>query len=1076
MNAEKLKQAEEIYRAARNVSFNERETFFKKCCGEDGELRREVESRLASEKKSRRFSSASSDSGAVAAAAEEILSPEKSQSSLVNTQISRYRIKSLLGRGGMGEVYLAEDTTLNRQVALKFLSAAVSADRDRLRRFEQEAFSASALNHPNILTIYEFGSENGTYFLAAEFVEGETLRELINRRELSLREMLRVAEQTAFALAAAHRGGIVHRDIKPDNIMRREDGIVKILDFGLAKLIESGIANAASRNDDKETLIKSPEKNPGSAAPNAQLTSPGMIMGTAAYMSPEQTRGLSDVDSRTDVWSLGVVIFEMIAGRTPFAGETVSDIIASILKTEAPHVSRFVPECPPELDRIVAKALKKDREERYQSIKDLALDLKSLRREQEFSAEFDRQTGGAERQITAPIPVQTATASENRRQFSAFYKVSIQLAAAAVVLVFLGAWWYFGEKNNVGPATENAALPKAVEITNWNSSPGEFYSVGSFSPDGKMIAFASTKTGTKNLWIKQTNAGEAVQITKDEFNNDQPIWSPGGDELAFFSTRGNQTGLWRIPIFGGSPKFIGAIGDGSSVLRRWSKKDLIYYESEGDIYAIDANSGQSKLITDFAAKAFNVSSIGISPDERRVAYVTTEGDRWSIWTKNINSDAPQKLFTAAGEIRNTVFHPDNQRVFYSQPVDGTFQIFVADTSAAGAAAVPRQITSGERDCFVVDVSADGAKILYGSAKEESDVWSVNLKDGKESIIASDIAAELWAMPAPDGKTIAYQSIKNLSQGDKLFKGEILTKKLNSDQAPNSLVAEAGLPVWSPDGRKIVFVQIAGNKYQISTMNAAGGGSKHLAADDVTSIGNSILPYNRVQTSDFSWSPDSSKIAYPSRRSGHSNIWIVNPDGSNNTQLTDNSDAKLYFYCPLWSADGKSIVFTSKTGVRAAEGKPAFGVWTIDAETKKSRQLTRQNSFLRSIGWSEKGDEVILASAAGSGAFDLQAEVFLSRLQTETGAIQPLATIKNAYLYNIHLAPDGKTIAFAAHRDGMDNLWLLAATAAGGEEKKLTGNNDSRLYFSSLAWSPDGSSIFYGKQSRYSLLSMLVDFK
>jgi serine/threonine protein kinase len=642
MDAERLKKIEEIYHAVLEIPMSERENFFKKRCGEDAELRREVESLLAFEKTAGNFLDASPE-----ALAAEMFSAEENDSNLLNTQIGRYRIKKLLGKGGMGEVYLAEDTTLNRKVALKFLSAAISANKSRLRRFEQEAFAASALNHPNILTIYEFGSDGGTYFLAAEFVEGETLRELMNRKELSLKEILNIAEQTAFALAAAHRSGIIHRDIKPDNIMRREDGIVKVLDFGLAKLSEIVAVNAG----DKEASTR-----------KFALTNPGMVMGTAAYMSPEQTRGLSDVDARTDIWSLGVVIFEMITGRTPFAGESVSDIIASVLKNDAPHLSKFVPDCPPELDRIVTKALKKDREERYQVIKDLALDLKSLRREQEFSAEFERPTDGAERNITAPLPKQAFTTAENGKRFSALQMVSIVLAVA---LVFGGAWWYFSGKNKTETAVDALAPPRTVEVTNWNSSPGEFYSVGSFSPDGKMVAFASTKTGAKNIWIKQATAGDALQITKDEFDNKQPIWSPTGDELAFFSTRGNKTGVWRIPLFGGSPKFIAAIDDGSSTLRFWSKKNLIYYQSLPDIYAIDANSGQTKQITDFASNAVNAESLSISPDEQRVAYVVIEGERWNLWTKNLNADAPEKVFTADAEIRNTVFHPDNQRIFFS---------------------------------------------------------------------------------------------------------------------------------------------------------------------------------------------------------------------------------------------------------------------------------------------------------------------------------------------------------------------------------------------------------------------------
>lgn len=286
-------------------------------------------------------------------------------------KISHYRIISKIGKGGMGEVYLAEDVRLHRKVAFKILPENIAADKERLQRFEQEARAASRLNHPNILTVYEFGFEREIHFLATELIDGETLREAMG--ELSLSEALNVAEQTAFALSAAHAAGIIHRDLKPENIMIRRDGIVKILDFGLAKLIEN---KAVSQDAEAETraLVK---------------TNPGVVMGTAAYMSPEQAKG-KDTDERTDVWSLGVLIYEMASGKLPFAGETTNDIIASILKGEPPPLSHFVSDVPNDLEKIVGKCLRKNRDERYQNIKDLQIDLKDLRQDLEFQNKLER--------------------------------------------------------------------------------------------------------------------------------------------------------------------------------------------------------------------------------------------------------------------------------------------------------------------------------------------------------------------------------------------------------------------------------------------------------------------------------------------------------------------------------------------------------------------------------------------------------------------------------------------------------------------------------------------------------------
>ena len=288
----------------------------------------------------------------------------------IGTQFSHYEIRSLLGKGGMGEVYLARDLKLRRQVALKILPGQFSLKEERLRRFEQEAYAASALNHPNILTIYEIGEANNTRFIAAEFVDGLTLRERLLTTRMDLAEMLQVICQVSSALAVAHQAGIVHRDLKPENIMIRPDGYVKILDFGLAKLTES------------EAILSQPEAETIAAA----RTKPGLVLGTVNYMSPEQVRGLS-VDERSDLWAVGVLIYEIVTSTLPFDGATEGDVIASILKTEALPLSYFTPEAPAELQRIVKRALRKNREHRYLTARDLVIDLENLRRDRDSQRE-----------------------------------------------------------------------------------------------------------------------------------------------------------------------------------------------------------------------------------------------------------------------------------------------------------------------------------------------------------------------------------------------------------------------------------------------------------------------------------------------------------------------------------------------------------------------------------------------------------------------------------------------------------------------------------------------------------------
>src|SRR4051812_32716106 len=379
------------------------------------------------------------------------------------TRLGRYELRSLLGVGGMGEVYLAHDTQLRRSVALKLLLPELTQDHDRLRRFEQEAFAASALNHPNILTIYEAGSDQGCRFIATEFIDGLSLRQHIEQTNLELPAILDIAAQAAEALAAAHQAGIVHRDVKPENIMLRRDGWVKVLDFGLAKLAAPPVDPAAG------TLTR---------------TRPGAVMGTLSYMSPEQGRGL-DVDPRSDVWSLGCVLYEMVARRPPFTAATASDLIAMILHKEPAPLARYAQEVPAELERIVTKTLRKNRDERYQSVKDLGLDLKSLKQHLEFEAERERTapdlathrgSGAIDSAETVALPVALPAAlmvpgsnslltriREPKRATAAI--LALLLAAVALAYVARSTGW------GTAPIDSIAVLP----FVNASGDPGAEY-------------------------------------------------------------------------------------------------------------------------------------------------------------------------------------------------------------------------------------------------------------------------------------------------------------------------------------------------------------------------------------------------------------------------------------------------------------------------------------------------------------------------------------------------------------------------------------------------------------------------
>ncbi len=370
MNPEYWDNLKEIFHAAIVLPPHERASYLERTCSENYSLRQAVESLIKSHEETGNFV----DRPAYQAAAEMLVEGLEFKS---GQKLAHYRLLSLLGEGGMGKVYLAEDTKLHRKVALKFLTHGFMKDQERLHRFEREARAASALNHPNILTIHEIGEVEGHRFIATEFIEGQTLRERL-RAPLEIDDALDLAIQIASALAAAHRVNIVHRDIKPENIMiRRDDGLVKVLDFGLAKVSVPRAVATGSIDSEAETQMRA-------------NTAPGVVMGTVAYMSPEQARG-DEVDERTDIWSLGVMLYEMVAGCTPFVAATSNEIISTILSKEpTPPLARYSRLVPERLEEIVEKAITKNRDERYQTSKDLLIDLKRLKQSSELKAGIER--------------------------------------------------------------------------------------------------------------------------------------------------------------------------------------------------------------------------------------------------------------------------------------------------------------------------------------------------------------------------------------------------------------------------------------------------------------------------------------------------------------------------------------------------------------------------------------------------------------------------------------------------------------------------------------------------------------
>jgi serine/threonine protein kinase len=609
MELERWQEASRILEIALERDPDRRAAYLGEVCANDDDLRREVESLLAASEQAGSLL----DSPAMKIAAPLFVADEAR--SMLGQSVGRYKIVTALGAGGMGEVYLAHDTRLGRKIALKLLPAHFTTDKDRLRRFEQEAQSASTLSHPNVCVIHEVGeSENGRHYIAMELVDGVTLRQHLGGARLKFTEALDIAMQVAAGLEAAHTAGIVHRDIKPENVMVRSDALVKVLDFGLAK--RTAFPVTADTDGSTKVFVN---------------TGPGTFMGTVSYMSPEQLRGL-EVDARTDIWSLGVVLYEMVSGIIPFEGDTPSDVIVSVLTAEPPALGQHAEDVPAELEQIVTKALRKESEQRYQTVVDMALDLKSLKEKLELSDKLDRslrpESGGEAAVSTrSTTPAAIDTDSElwtrtgklvvSRTTSSAEYlvnniashkKAALLIAAVMVMAAAGGSVWLYTSR-----FTSKSSLPpmRVVPFTSFSGKKNH----PAFSPDGNRIAFAwgGEKDENFQLYVKQVGDGNPLQIT---FSNPawdySPTWSPDGQRIAFLrnSNKGDFA-IFMVSALGGSERKLLSLTTKAGPDRiDWSPdgkfiatSDVSLNQGPRSIFLISPETGEKRALTSAPARS-----------------------------------------------------------------------------------------------------------------------------------------------------------------------------------------------------------------------------------------------------------------------------------------------------------------------------------------------------------------------------------------------------------------------------------------------------------------------------------------
>ncbi|NNE68292.1 MAG: protein kinase [Pyrinomonadaceae bacterium] len=866
-----------------------------------------------------------------------------------DTSISHYKILSRIGKGGMGEVYLARDTKLNRQVAIKFLNEEFSKDSEKLNRFTQEAQATSALNHPNILTVHGIDSFEDTHYIATEFIEGETLRETITKKDsIPVSQILKIGIQTAEALSAAHQAGIAHRDIKPENIMIRKDGYVKVLDFGLAKLTEKEETDEVSTEGETKALVK---------------TNPGVVMGTASYMSPEQARG-KETDEKTDIWSLGVVLYEMLAGKVPFEGETINHTIVAILEKEP----KLLENIPNELQRIVRKTLSKEKEDRYQTARDVLTDLKTLRRELDLQGELERSvisnktgentdsTDEKETQVFAAKSVEetgagrygqdtqnTTGINSSSLEYAVSQAKGHKLGTAALMLVGVVVLTGFGYglyRFFTGDSNVDDKLFATIE-TRRLTGDGKTLTA-EISPDGKFLVFAKLEGEKESLWIKQIETNSSVQIVKaglmDHFAG--LTFSRNGN-FVYFDGHENASeipAIYRVPTLGGEP---------------------------------------AKLLD-------NAHNLQFSPDEKRITFSRFHRKKAEtmIMVANRDGSDERKIVSFTGEkfvSSKAVWSPDGKELALAYGDD---------------AHLPNP------DESIILVSAEDGKSRTLGDRKWAGVEDLEWHPSGDSLIivaaTNDfVPGQLW--------TISYSDAK-------------------ARRLTNNLNGHFGVSITA-DGLSIVTME--------SFSRSALWVSPNLDPNDAKAI----MP-STGDTWGFDWTPDN-RLVYVSDQSGAAEVWIMNSNGSNAKQITRDGNFK---HQPVVSPDGRYIAYTS--------GEAGSQLVRIDIDGS-NRAVLGKNIMPDNPDFSPDGKWIIY-----SAWVDGKVRVF--RMLTDGSKVEPLTDFAAD---EPRYSPDGKMFAcFTLDEKGQSWNRIAIVPSEGGKPVTYIGVPAETSRFRGPVWTPDGKNI------------------
>ncbi len=882
-----------------------------------------------------------------------------------STRLGPYEVIAPLGAGGMGEVYRARDTRLGRDVAIKVLPTDKLSDPARRTRFEQEARAVAALNHPHIVTIHEIESAEGTDFIVMELVPGKTLDALIPRQGMRLGEALRVAIPLADALAAAHAAGIVHRDLKPANVMVTPDGVVKVLDFGLAKLAQAD----EGHGEDATTLDA-----------QARLSRPGTVAGTPAYMSPEQAGG-GAVDARSDVFSFGSVLYEMVTGRRPFGGGSSAEAVAALLKEQPKPPREIAADVPPELERIILHCLRKDPGRRFQHMVDVKLELEELKEESDSQASTPAGAAAGKRR--------------SRRRFMALAAAGFVIVAAAAAATL----WHV-RRPELPP-------PTVVRLTSerWAGS-------GSFSPEGSQIAYGSAGDDGTNwdIWLKIVGEAEARRLTTDPASEDIPAWSPDGKQIAFLRYESLPASRTATYFDGGVVHVVSPLGGPARRLSdfpvhtqlswspdgRWlaAAKARMGGDPPGGIHLVPVGGNGTRELTFPQSPAFDVSP-AFSADGRRLAYMSCGGAENSpacdVYVLSLDSElrpreAARRLTRQENWTAGLAWTRDGRWIVYGGGDGRLWRV-----RPEGTAPPERMELAGGGGNPSTAASRD--RLAFRRGYFHVGIFRLRPGGAPSPFIESALeVADFDAQYSPDGRRIAFQSSRGVEGSEVWLADADGSNPARLTRGPGRAQAS---PRWSPDGRWIAFASQAENgHWDVWTIGADGSGLRQVTRDPA----DEITP---------SWSRDGRHLYFTSNRTGRREVWRVAAAGGTEEQLTRGGGCT-----PHESRDGRTLYYMKVDSDGPLVARPTGG-----GEERPISSCISQWSYA-------VGPEGVFHVDCGTSEAPPAFRRVLRHWNASTGEDRPVATFEADYLAGLAASPDGRTILYGQSPWGTGDLMMI----------------------------------------------------